>query len=173
MLRLTIAAVAALLLAPLTAGAQTPPAATPAPAAAVPLYGPPITLDAARKALVVAEAVAVKNNWPMVFVVVDSGSRMVAMTRMDTAQLGSIDIAMGKAVTANNLRRPTKALQDLIGQGGSNLRMLAAPGVTPLEGGVPIVAADGKIIGAIGVSGAASNQDAECAIAGAAAAIGK
>jgi glc operon protein GlcG len=87
-------------------------------------------------------------------------------------QLGSIDIALGKATTANNLKRPTKALQDLVGQGGSNLRLLAAPGVTPLEGGVPIVA-DGKIIGAIGVSGAASNQDAQCAMAGAEAAAGK
>ncbi len=108
----------------------------------------------------------------MVFVVVDSGARLVAFARMDTAPLGSIDIAMGKAITANNLRRPTKALQDLIGQGGANLRLLAAPGVTPLEGGVPIVA-DGKIIGAIGVSGAMSDQDAQCAMAGATAATAK
>jgi uncharacterized protein GlcG (DUF336 family) len=75
-------------------------------------------------------------------------------------------------MTANNLRRPTKALQDVIAQGGAGLRLLGAPGITPLEGGVPIVA-DGKIIGAIGVSGAASDQDAQCAMAGAAAAIGK
>ena len=75
-------------------------------------------------------------------------------------------------MTANNVRRPTKDLQELVGQGGANLRLLAAPGITPLEGGVPIVA-DGKIIGAIGVSGAASAQDAQCAMAGAAAAIGK
>ena len=84
-------------------------------------------------------------------------------------QHGSIDIALGKAVTANNLKRPTKAFQDLIAQGGGNLRLLAAPGVTPLEGGVPIIV-DGKIIGAIGVSGVLSNQDAEVAMAGAAAA---
>ncbi len=155
------AVTAALLLLPVGAGAQAPPA-----------YGTPITLDAAKKALAAAEAEAKKNNWGMVIVVVDSGSRLVAFSRMDTAQLGSIDIAMGKAVTANNLRRPTKALQDLVGQGGPNLRLLAAPGVTPLEGGVPIVA-DGKIIGAIGVSGAASDQDAQCAMAGAAAAVAK
>ena len=157
------AAAAALLLSPVGAGAQTP---------APPMYGPPITLAAAKKALDAAEAEATKNNWPMVFVVVDSGARLVAFARMDTAPLGSIDIAMGKAITANNLRRPTKALQDLIGQGGANLRLLAAPGVTPLEGGVPIVA-DGKIIGAIGVSGAMSDQDAQCAMAGAAAATAK
>jgi uncharacterized protein GlcG (DUF336 family) len=107
-----------------------------------------------------------------VFAVVGSGSRLVAFSRMDNAILGSIDIAIGKTVTANNLRRQTKDLRDLIGQGGSNLRLLAAPGVTPLEGGVPIIA-DGKVIGAIGVSGAASAQDVQCAMAGAAAAVGK
>jgi glc operon protein GlcG len=162
MLRLMMTALAAaLLLSPLGAAAQAPPS-----------YGTPIGHDAAMKALAAAEAEAKKNNWFMVITVVDSGSRLVAFSRMDGAQLGSIDIAMGKAMTANNLRRPTKDLQELVGQGGPNLRLLAAPGVTPLEGGVPIIA-DGKVIGAIGVSGAASNQDAQCAMAGAAAAIAK
>jgi glc operon protein GlcG len=162
MLRLLMTALAAaLLLSPLGAAAQAPPS-----------YGTPIGHDAAMKALAAAEAEAKKNNWFMVIAVVDSGSRLVAFSRMDGAQLGSIDIAMGKAMTANNLRRPTKDLQELVGQGGPNLRLLAAPGVTPLEGGVPIIA-DGKIIGAIGVSGAASNQDAQCAMAGVAAAIAK
>jgi glc operon protein GlcG len=82
---------------------------------------------------------------------------------------GSVDIAIGKAVTANSLKRPTKALQDAIAQGGAGLRLLAVKDITPLEGGVPIVV-DGKIIGAIGVSGVASNQDADVAMAGAAAA---
>jgi glc operon protein GlcG len=88
---------------------------------------------------------------------------------MDNTQHGSVDIAIGKAVTANNLKRPTKALQDAIAQGGAGLRLLAVKDITPLEGGVPIVV-DGKIIGAIGVSGVASNQDADVAMAGAAAA---
>lgn len=162
MLRLMMAALAAaLLLSPLGAAAQAPTS-----------YGPPIGHDAAMKAIAAAEAEAKKNNWLMVIAVVDSGSRLVAFSRMDGAILGSIDIAMGKAVTANNLRRPTKALQESIAQGGASLRLLAVPGVLPIEGGVPIVA-DGKIIGAIGVSGAASEQDAQCAMAGAAAAIGK
>jgi glc operon protein GlcG len=162
MLRLMMTALAAaLLLSPLGAAAQAPPS-----------YGTPIGHDAAMKALAAAEAEAKKNNWYMVIAVVDSGSRLVAFSRMDGAQLGSIDIAMGKAMTANNVRRPTKDLQELVGQGGANLRLLAAPGITPLEGGVPIVA-DGKIIGAIGVSGATSAQDAQCAMAGAAAAIAK
>jgi uncharacterized protein GlcG (DUF336 family) len=162
MLRLMMTALAAaLLLSPLGAAAQAPPS-----------YGTPIGHDAAMKAIAASEAEAKKNNWFMVTVVVDSGGRLVALSRMDNAQLGSIDIAIGKAVTANNLRRPTKALQDLIGQGGANLRLLAAPGITPLEGGVPIIA-DGKVIGAIGVSGATSEQDAQCAMAGIAAALGK
>ena len=162
MLRLMMTALAAaLLLSPLGAAAQAPPS-----------YGTPIGHDAAMKALAAAEAEAKKNNWFMVIVVVDSGSRLVAFSRMDGAQLGSIDIAMGKAMTANNLKRPTKALQDAVAQGGANLRMLAIPGVMPLEGGVPIVV-DGKIVGAIGVSGVMSNQDAEVAMAGAAAAAAK
>jgi uncharacterized protein GlcG (DUF336 family) len=158
---MAVAATAALLLSPLGAAAQAPPA-----------YGAPITLDAAKKALAAAEAEAKKNGWFMAIAVVDSGSRLVAFSRMDNTQLGSIDIALGKATTANNLRRPTKALQDGIAQGGANLRLLSVPGVMTLEGGVPIVA-DGKIIGAIGVSGAASNQDAQCAEAGIAAALAK
>ena len=168
-LMIVVAATATCVLTSLSATAQQQVAtASPPP----PHYGTPIGQDAAMKAVAAAEAEAKKNNWLMVIAVVDSGSRLVAFSRMDGAQLGSIDIAMGKAMTANNLRRPTKDLQDLVGQGGPNLRLLAAPGVTPLEGGVPIVA-DGKIIGSIGVSGAASNQDAQCAMAGAAAAVGK
>ena len=99
------------MLSPLGAAAQAPPS-----------YGVPIGHDAAMKAIAAAEAEAKKNNWSMVIAVVDSGSRLVAFSRMDNAILGSIDIAMGKAMTANNLRRPTKDLQELVGQGGPNLR---------------------------------------------------
>lgn len=147
--------------------AQTP-APTPAPA---PLpYGVAITLDQAKKAMLAAEAEARKNNWNVAIVVVDSGGHMVAMQRLDGTQIASIDIAKGKAVTANNYRRPTKALEDAIAGGGAGLRLLAVPGIMPLEGGV-LVTADGKIIGAIGVSGVLSVQDAQVARAGAEAAI--
>ena len=108
----------------------------------------------------------------MAIAVVDSSAKLVAFTKIDGTQHASVDIAIGKAVTANNFKRPTKALQDGIAQGGVNLRILGQPGVTPLEGGVPIVV-DGKIVGAIGVSGVLSSQDAECAMAGAAAAAAK
>jgi glc operon protein GlcG len=158
--RLMITAIAATFIAsPLAAQAPPPP----------PPYGPPITFDAAKKALAAAEAEAKKNNWPVAIAIVDSAGQLAAFSKIDNTQHASVDIAIGKAVTANNFKRPTKALQDAIAQGGANLRLLAVKGVTPLEGGVPIVV-DGKIIGAIGASGVMANQDAEVAMAGAAAA---
>lgn len=155
------AAAAALLVLPCVTNAQAP--------AAPPAYGLGISMDAAKKALAAAEAEAKKNNWPVAIAIVDSSSKLAAFSKMDNTQHGSVDIAIGKATTANNLRRPTKALQDIVAQGGGGLRLLAVPGVLPLEGGVPIVV-DGKIIGAIGVSGVTSEQDAQVAMAGAAAA---
>ena len=152
------AIVAAFAVSPLAA--QTPPPPPP--------YGVGIGLEAAKKALAAAEAEAKKNNWPVAIAIVDSSAKLVAFSKMDNTQHASVDIAIGKAVTANNLKRPTKALQDAIAQGGVNLRILGQPGITPLEGGVPIIV-DGKIIGAIGASGVLSNQDAEVAMAGAAA----
>jgi glc operon protein GlcG len=156
------AAAAAFMLTPVATLAQAPP----------PAYGVGIGFDAAKKALAAAEAEAKKNNWPVAIAIVDSSAKLVAFSKMDNTQHASVDIAIGKAVTSNNLKRPTKALQDLIAQGGGNLRLLAVPGVLPLEGGVPIVV-DGKIVGAIGVSGVTSAQDAEVAMAGAAAAAAK
>ncbi len=128
-------------------------------------YGMAITLDQAKKAMAAAEAEAKKNNWPVAIVILDSGGNMVMMQKLDNTQHGSVDIARGKAATAVNLRRPTKALQDAIAAGGENLRLLAVHGVYPLEGGIPLVV-DGKIIGSIGVSGVLSGQDAQCAAAG-------
>ena len=162
---LSLALGSALLFTATVATAQTP---TPPP----PAYGLPITLDQAKKVMAGAEAEAKKNNWPVAIAIVDSAGKLAAFSKMDNTQHGSVDIAIGKATTANNLRRPTKALQDGIAQGGVNLRILGQPGITPLEGGVPIIV-DGKIVGAIGVSGVLSSQDAEVAMAGAAAAAAK
>jgi len=131
-----------------------------------PPYGPAITFDQAQKAAAAAQAEAKKNNWGVVIVVVDSGGHMVMLQRLDNTQYASIDIAKGKAVTAVNFRRPTKALEDVIAGGGAGLRLLRVDGATPLEGGIPIVV-DGKIIGGIGVSGVLSSQDAQVARAGA------
>jgi len=145
------------LLATLPAFGQAPPI--------VP-YGAPISLEAAKKAMAAAEAEATKNNWPVAIVIVDSGGSLVMLHRLDNTQIASIRIAEGKARTALEFRRPTKALEDAIAAGGAGLRLLRVDGATPLEGGIPIVV-DGKIIGAIGASGVLSSQDAQVAKAGA------
>ena len=147
----------------LAAGAVS--AQTPAPAAPPP-YGPAISLEQAKKAMAGAEAEARKNNWNVVIAIVDSGGNIVMLQRLDDAQFGSIDVARQKAHTAVAFRRPTKVFQDLIAQGGVNLRLLKLEGASVLEGGVPIVLG-GKIVGAIGVSGVTSQQDAQIAQAGA------
>jgi len=143
------------------------PALAQAPAPPPP-YGTPISLEQAKKVLAGAEAEAKKNNWNVVIYVLDSGGQPVAMQRLDGAQWGSVDVARDKAYSAVAFRRPSKAFQDAIGQGGENLRILKLAGASPLEGGIPIVL-DGKIIGGIGVSGVTSQQDAQIAAAGAAA----
>ena len=133
--------------------------------AQAPPYGPPITLEQAKKALAGAEAEAGKNKWNVVITVLDSGGNIVAVHRMDGAQFGSLEVSREKAYSAVAFRRPTKVFEDLVAQGGANLRLLRLTGANPLEGGLPIVA-DGKIIGAIGVSGVTSQQDAQIARAG-------
>lgn len=129
-------------------------------------YGAPISLDQAKKVMAAAEAEARKNNWPVVISIVDSGGHLVALQRLE-AQTASVDISIGKATTAAAFRRPSKALEDSLAPGGSALRILAVRGATPMQGGVPIVV-DGKIIGAIGVSGVLASQDEQVALAGAA-----
>jgi glc operon protein GlcG len=136
-----------------SAGAQAPPA-----------YGAPISIEQAKKVMAGAEAEAKKNNWPVVIAILDSGGNLVMLQRLDNAQWGSIDIAKEKARSAVALRRPTKALQDLVAQGGANLRLLNI-GYSVLEGGIPIVF-DGRIVGSVGVSGVTSQQDAQIAQAG-------
>jgi glc operon protein GlcG len=143
------------LLAVVAVDAQGPP----------PPYGSAITLDQAKKVLAGAEAEAKKNNWNVVISIVDTGGQLVAMQRLDNTQFGSIDVARDKAYSAVAFRRPTKAFQDAVAQGGENLRILKIGGASPLEGGIPIVV-DGKIIGGVGVSGVTSQQDAQIARAG-------
>jgi uncharacterized protein GlcG (DUF336 family) len=79
-----------------------------------------------------------------------------------------VEIAIGKARTALDFRRPSKAFQDVVAGGGAGLRLLSAHNVLALEGGVPVIV-DGKVVGAVGVSGVTSEQDAQVAMAGAAA----
>src|SRR5262245_16165519 len=98
--------------------------AASAAAQAPPSYGAPISLEQAKKVMAGAEAEARKNNWPVVIAILDSGGQLVMLQRLDNAQWGSVEIAKEKARSAVALRRPTKALQDLIAQGGANLRLL-------------------------------------------------
>ena len=148
--------------------ASSPPAASPTPAPAPQLrrYGTPISLATAKVVMEAAEAEAVRNRWPMVIAIVDSTGHLVALHRLDQAQYGSVHVALAKAETALNFRPPTKDFEDSIAAGGVGLRLLAMPTVTPLEGGIPLLR-DGDIVGAIGVSGMQSSQDAQVAQAGA------
>ncbi len=132
-----------------------------------PPYGPPITLDAAKKAMAAAEAEAVKNKWNMVITILDSGGNVVMKHKMDDALIASIPISEGKARTAVEYKRPSKAVDDAIAGGGAALRLLSIHSTAIfIEGGVPIVT-DGKIVGSIGTSGGLSGQDAQVSQAGA------
>jgi uncharacterized protein GlcG (DUF336 family) len=143
------------------------PAPAPAPAAAPVLpYGPAITLDQAKRVMAAAELEAAKNSWQVAITVIDSGGNLVMFHKIDNAQLASATVSEGKARTALEFKRPSKALDDAIAAGGAGMRLLALNDITPLEGGV-LVVVGGRIIGAIGVSGALSSQDAQVAKTGA------
>ena len=142
---------------------------SPAPPPAVslpPRYGSPISLAAAKVVMEAAEREALRNCWPMVIAIVDRTGHLVALHRLEQAQYGSVQVAQAKAETALNFRRPTKTFEEALAAGGVGLRVLGVPQVTPLEGGI-LLMRDGEIIGAIGVSGMQSAQDAQVAQAGA------
>ncbi len=129
-------------------------------------YGPPITLDQAKKVMAAAEAKALQNNWYVAISIMDSGGNPVMLHRLDGTQLASVRIAEGKALTAVEFRRPSKAMEDAIAGGGAGLRYFSVLGIMPIEGGIPIVI-DGQIVGGIGVSGVLATEDAQIAQAGA------
>jgi uncharacterized protein GlcG (DUF336 family) len=129
-------------------------------------YGPPISLENAKKAAAAAIAEARKNNWTMALAVVDPNGTLVYYEKIDNTQIGSAQFAISKARSAALFKRPTKWFQDQVSKGGDGLRYLGLEGATPLEGGIPIVM-EGKIIGAIALSGGTSAQDAQCAQIGA------
>jgi uncharacterized protein GlcG (DUF336 family) len=139
---------------------QTPPSFYLTP------YGSPVSVETARKAATAAVAEARKNNWYMAVAVVDPSGDLVYYEKMDNTQLGSAKIAVSKARSAALFKRPTKLFQDAVAGGGVGLRVLGLEGAVPLEGGVPLIV-DGRIIGAIGLSGDLSEHDGQCARAGA------
>jgi len=130
-------------------------------------YGAPINGETAKKVAAAALAEARKNNWNMAAAVVDPAGDLVYFEKLDGTQAASVTIAVDKARSSARFKRPTKALQDTLAAGGDGLRVLRLDGAIPVEGGVPILV-DGKIVGAIGVSGGTSAQDGQCAAAGAA-----
>jgi glc operon protein GlcG len=135
-------------------------------------YGTPISLADAKKVIAAAEAEANKNKWPVAIAVVDPSGFLVAFSRLDNTQLGSIEVALQKSKTSALFRRPTRVFEEALAKGGENVRLLKLPGALPIEGGLPIIV-DGKVIGAIGVSGVKSTEDGVVAAAGVEAAKGK
>jgi len=129
-------------------------------------YGPPVSVETAKKAAAAALAETRKNNWLMAVAVVDPSGNLVYYEKMDNTQLGSAKVSVNKARSAALYKRPTKAFQDALAGGGAGLRVLALEGAVPVEGGFPLIV-DGKIIGGIGLSGDTSDHDAQCAKAGA------
>lgn len=122
-----------------------------------------LTLDDAKKMVAAAESEAICNKWPVVIAIVDDGGHLICLQRLDHTQHGSIGVAIEKARAAIAFRRPTKAWEDHIAEG--QLRYLNLPGALPIEGGLPIVV-NNQFVGAIGVSGVRSFQDAQIAQAG-------
>jgi len=122
-----------------------------------------LTLEDAKRVSAAAEAEALKNGWKVCIAVVDDGAHLLHFVRLDGTQLASVDIALGKARSALLGKRPSKAYEDLVANG--RIAALSMPGITHLEGGVPIVV-EGEFVGAVGVSGVKSSEDAQVAAAG-------
>jgi len=144
------------------AGAQQP-APPPSPP---PGYGAPITLDQAKAAAAAAEAEMKQNGWNQVIAIVGTMGETIYLQKADLAPNGSIAVAQEKARTSALFRVPTKLFHDRLA--GGETVVLGIPGVTPLAGAISIMVG-GKVIGAIGISGATAAQDHQIATAGAAA----
>jgi glc operon protein GlcG len=125
-----------------------------------------LSLAAARKIIAAAEAEATARDVGVVIVVVDSSGTIIELARMDTAQVASVNVGIGKARTAAIYRRPSRDFEEQIKAG--RIAALALADATPLQGGVPVLV-NGKIVGAVGVSGDTPQVDEAIAIAGAAA----
>lgn len=132
--------------------------------AQVSAYGSSITLETAKKVAAQAAEVAKKNQYRVAIAIVDTGGHLVYFEKLDDTQVASVDVAIAKARSANNYKRETRVFQDGVAAGRTALLGLA--GAVPLEGGIPLIQ-DGRIIGAIGVSGVTSEQDGQVARAGA------
>ena len=106
------------------------------------------------------EAEALKNSWNVAIAIVDSSGGLILFHKLDETQAGSIAVAQGKARAAALFKRPSKALEEAIT--GGKQAFLTVEGIVPMQGGLPVIA-DGKVIGAVGVSGVTSAQDEQVA----------
>lgn len=122
-----------------------------------------MTLGAAKKIAAACEAEAMANKWNVVIAILDDGANLVYLQRMDGTQIGSVNVAIQKAESSVRFKRPTKAFEDALK--GGRQAILRLPGALPVEGGIPLMR-DGAVIGAIGVSGVQSFEDAQIATAG-------
>jgi len=129
-----------------------------------PDYGTDVNTATAKKIAAAVIAECQKNSWNVAVAVVDTHGYLVYFERMENTQYASNDIAIGKARAAATYRRPTRAFADVINKGGPATATL--PGVFASPGGVPLMV-DGKVVGAVGVSGVTGDQDEQCAKAGA------
>lgn len=123
-----------------------------------------LNLNVVRQIAAAAETEARKNNWNVSIAIVDDAGRLMYFTRMDETPNSSVDVSLGKARHAVNYRRDTKFHQELLEKGYTVV--LGLPDSTPIEGGLRLIS-NGKVIGAIGVSGVQASQDAQIARAGA------
>jgi uncharacterized protein GlcG (DUF336 family) len=127
-----------------------------------------ITIDNAKLAAAAAVTEAHTHGWAMAIAIVDPAGLLVYFEKMTDTQNASVELSLEKARTSALFRRPTRVFQDALAAGGDNLRILGLTGAMPNAGGIPIVV-NGKLIGAIGVSGGSVDQDAEVAQSGASA----
>ncbi|MEY4730689.1 MAG: Protein GlcG [Pseudomonadota bacterium] len=125
---------------------------------------PTLNLEVVKKIAAAAEAEAKKNNWNVVISIIDDGGNLIYLQRLDGTQIGSVAVSQEKARSAFLFKRPTKALEDVV-LGGRSV-MMALPGITPVEGGLPLMYKE-QLVGAIGVSGVKSSEDGIIAKAGA------
>ena len=127
-------------------------------------YGPPITLDNAKQVAAKAAETARKHKYRVAIAIVDTAGHLVYFEKLDDTQTASVEVAIAKARSASTYRRETKAFETALSKGRTAI--LGLPGAVPIEGGIPLIN-EGKVIGAIGVSGVTSEQDGQVARAGA------
>jgi uncharacterized protein GlcG (DUF336 family) len=123
-----------------------------------------LSLADAKRVAAAASARAQAEGWTVVIALHDAGGNLIYLERADGTQLGSVMVAQEKSRTALLFKRPTKALEE--GVLGGRVHMMSLPGVTAVEGGLPLIV-DGEIVGSIGVSGVQSSQDGQVAAEGA------